>query len=53
MPLTKSKVGLKLKWAMHYVLSGAGIDDVNANSNNIIKDTKLYVSVVTLLARDN
>ena len=53
MPFTKSKVGLKLKWARYYVLSGTGIDDVNANCNNIIKDTKSYVPVVTLLARDN
>ena len=38
------------------VFSGAGADDTNANDNNIIftiKDTKLYVAVVTLSARDN
>ena len=38
------------------VLSAAGADNANADSNNIIftiKDTKLYVSVVTLSAKDN
>ena len=38
------------------VLSAAGADNENADSNNIIftiKDTKLYVSVVTLSAKDN
>ena len=37
-------------------MSAAGNDNTNANSNNIIftvKDTKLYVPVVTLRARDN
>ena len=55
------KVDLKLKWTKYCVLSAAGNDNVNNddndnNSNNIIftiKDTKLYVLVVTLSARDN
>ena len=37
-------------------MSGAGNDNTNANPNNIIftiKDTKLYVLVVTLSAKDN
>ena len=47
---------LKLKWANYCVLSTTGVDNANANSNDIIfiiKDTKLYVPVVTLSARDN
>ena len=56
MPLISSKVELKLKWTKYCVLSGAGGDNANASSNNIIftiKDTKLYVSVVTLSGKDN
>ena len=37
-------------------MPSSGVDNENANPNNItlnIKDTKLYVSVVTLSARDN
>ena len=37
------------------VLAAAGVDNVNADSNNIIftnKGTKLYVTVVTLSAKD-
>ena len=57
MPLSYCKVELKLRWTKHCVLSVAGID--NSNGNNYykiiftIKDTKLYVPVVTLSARDN
>ena len=54
--LINCKVELKLKWTKDCVLCAAGADNVNANSNNIIltmKDTKLYVSAVTLSARDN
>ena len=55
------KVKLKPKWAKCFVLSTAGNDNVNDNvddnnGSNIIftiKDTKLYVSVVTISARDN
>ena len=56
MPLINWKVELKLKWTKYCVLSGAGGDNANASSNNIIftiKDTKLYVSVVTLSGKDN
>ena len=41
---------------MNKVLSAAGNDNTNANPENIIltiKDAKLYVSVVTLSARNN
>ena len=57
MPLINCKVELKLKWAKYCLLSAAGSDNVNnIDSNNIIftiKDTKFYVPVVTLSARDN
>ena len=57
MPLINCKVELKLKWTKYCVLFPAGIDIINGNDNdnNIIftKDTKLYVPVVTLSARDN
>ena len=57
MRLINWKVGLKLKWAKYFVLSSASADNVNnRDSHNIIliiKDTKLYVPVVTLPARDN
>ena len=50
------KAELKLKWMKHCVLAAASIDNVNANDSNIIytmKETKLYVRVVTLSAKDN
>ena len=56
MPLTNRKVELKLEWSKYYVLSASGNDNANANSNNIIftiKNTKLYLLVVTLSARGN
>ena len=56
MPLINCKIELKLKWSKYDVLSATGNDNTNANPNNIIftiKDTKLYVLVVTLSARDN
>ena len=55
MPLINCKVELKLKWTKKCVLSAAGYDNDNNRKNIIltIKDTKLYVSVVTLSARDN
>ena len=59
MPLIKCKVELKLIWRKYCVLSVAGNENnlnKNANANNIIfiiKDTKLYVPVVTLSAKDN
>ena len=54
MRLINSKVEFKLKWSNYCVLSAAGND--NANDDDIIftiKDTKLYVPVVTLSVRDN
>ena len=56
MPLNNCTIELKLKWTNYCVLSAAGNDNTNANPNNIIftiKDTKLYVPVVTSAARDN
>ena len=57
MPLINCKVELKLRWSKHCVLSLAFTDNGNSNNDdsNIIfsiKDTKLYVPVVTLSARD-
>ena len=54
MPLINCKVELKLKWTKYCVLTTAVAENAHLNSNNItftIKDTKLYVSVVTLSAR--
>ena len=51
------KVESKLKWTKYYALSAAGADNINGNVNDdsngngiisTIKDTKLYVPVVTL-----
>ena len=56
MLLIKCKVKLKLKWTSHCVLFGKSNDNDDANSNNLIftiKDTKLYVHVLTLSAKDN
>ena len=52
------KVDLRLKWTKYCVLSEAGNDNEIANADNAritftIKDTKLYVPVVTLSARDS
>ena len=57
-PLINCKVELKLNSRKYYVLSPNGNDtaNANANANNIIftiKDTKLYVLLVTLSAKDN
>ena len=59
MLLINCKEELKLKTIKYCVLSVAGNENninEDANANNVIftiKDTKLYVPVVTLLARDN
>ena len=56
MPLINFKVELRLKWTKCCVLVAAGVDNADANSNNIIftiKDKKLYVPVLTLSAKDN
>ena len=55
MLLINCKVELKLIWKKYCVLSSNGNDDTDADPNNIIvtiKDTKLYVPVVTLSAKD-
>ena len=56
-PLTNCKIELKLKWIKYCVLLIGGNDNLNyIDSDRIvftIKDTKLYVLVVTLSARDN
>ena len=56
MPLINCKGELKLKWTKYCVLSAAGNDNHNDMVIKIIfiiKDTKLYVPVVTLSAKDN
>ena len=58
MPLINCKIELKLKWTKYCVLPANDYDNDNDNdnANNIIftiKDTKLYVPVVTFLVRDN
>ena len=57
MPLINCKVELKLKWTRNCVLSVGDNDNLNnIDSDRIIftiKDTKLYVPVVTFSARDN
>ena len=56
MPLINCKIELKLKWTKYCVLSAASNDNTNADLNNFIftiKDTKIYVPVVTLSAEDN
>ena len=56
-PLINCKVEFRLKWTNSCVLSAA-VDNVNGNDgdNNIIltiKDTKLYVPVISLLVKYN
>ena len=54
--LINPKEELTLKWTNYCVLSAAGADNINTNPINIIftiKDTKLYVSVETLSAKNN
>ena len=57
MPLINCKVEIKLRWTKYCVLSVVGADNTNDNdSDNIIftiKDTKLYVPVVSLSSRNN
>ena len=56
MPIINCKVELRLKWKKYCVLSAAGADDNDTNSNNIIfimNGTKLYIPVLNLSARDN
>ena len=54
MPLINCKIELQLKWTKYCAFSANGND--NGNADNIIfniKDTKLYVPVVTLSAKNN
>ena len=58
MPLIDCKIELKLKWTKYCVLPPAVADTVNGNNNDndiifTIKDTKLYVLVATLSAKNN
>ena len=58
MSVINCKVELKLRWTKDCVFSVIGNKNNNANVdlNNIIlnmKDGKLYISVVTLSAKDN
>ena len=58
MPLIDCKVELKLRCAKHCTLFVASTDNANGNNDDdniifTIKDTKSYVPVVVLLARDN
>ena len=56
MPLINCKVEFQFKSSNYCFLSAADNDNSNGNDDNIIftiKDTKVYVPVVTLSARDN
>ena len=56
MLLVNCKVELKLKLTKYCDLATAGIDNINANDNNIIftiKDTKLYDPVVILSTKNS
>ena len=56
MPLINCKVKLRLKWKNYCVLFAAGVDNVSNKDDRVIctiKDTKLYVPIVTLSAREN
>ena len=52
MSLIYCKIEINLKWTKYCVLSGNDTDNDNDNIFTI-KDTKLYVLVVTLSAKDN
>ena len=56
MQLINCNMELKIRWIKHCVLPVAGTNNANGNDDDIIftiKDTKLYVPVVNLSARDN
>ena len=56
MSLINCKIESNLKSAKYWFLAAAGADNRDANLNNIIftiKDTKLFVLVVTLSIRGN
>ena len=55
MSLVNCKVELIGKWTKHCVLAAPGNDNINNETENIIftiKDTKLYISVAILLAKN-
>ena len=49
MPFINCKIEVKLKWAKYCVLSANGNDKDDNNNIFTIKDTKLYVPVVTII----
>ena len=54
-PLINCKVELRLRWTKYCVLSVVANDNDDTNPNDVIftiKNTKLYVPVVTLSAKD-
>ena len=56
MPLTNYEVEIKLKLTKNCVLGATGNNSTEASPNNIIftiKEIKLHVPIVTLLAKDN
>ena len=56
MPLIHCKAESKLKWTKDFLLAAVGVNNVDADSNNInftIKDTNLYVPILTLSAKYN
>ena len=56
MPLINCRVESKLKWIKYYVLATGGVDNSNADRNNIvfdINDRKLYIPAVTLSSKDD
>ena len=56
MPPVNCKVELKLRWTKHRVLTVCGVENNDADYNNTIftiKDTKPYVPVVTLSAKNH
>ena len=56
MPLINCRVESKLKWIKYYVLATGGVDNFNADRNNIvfnINDRKLYIPDVTLSSKDD
>ena len=55
MAVMNCELELKLNWTKYFDLSAASANNVNANNNSVIftiKDTKVYVPVVTLPAKD-
>ena len=55
MSLVNCKVELICKWTKHCVVAAPGNDNINNETENIIftiKDTKLYIPVAILLAKN-